>query len=150
VPLSEKKVVVISSKTVPQGITAMMTLDTSASPEENAAAMEEAVKAVHTVQITYAARDSDFDGFEIKAGEYLALLESGLIGSSSDLNELLDKVAERLKEFSPEFINIFYGENVTEADAENAAGRLMSAMPEAEAVTVNGGQPVYYYVISAE
>jgi hypothetical protein len=150
VPLSEKKVVVISSKTVPQGITAMMTLDTSASPEENAAAMEEAVKAVHTVQITYAARDSDFDGFEIKAGEYLALLESGLIGSSSDLNELLDKVAERLKEFSPEFINIFYGENVTEADAEEAAGRLTSAMPDAEAVTVNGGQPVYYYVISAE
>ncbi len=150
VPLCEKNVVVIPSKTIPQGIAAMMAVDTYAAPEGNTAAMEEAAGKVHTVQITYAARDSDFDGVKIRAGEYLALLESGLIGSSRDLNALLDMAAGALGEFEPEFINIFYGEDVTEGDAAAALERISGFFPNAETVLINGGQPVYYYIISAE
>ena len=148
--LTEKTVVVIPTKTVPQGIAALLVMDASLEQEELTQTMTDAIKAVHTALITYAARDSEFDGQTIHAGEYLALLENTLIGSETDFALLLNAVTEALSAFSPEFINVFYGEDVDEAAAESTLKKIESAFPEAEASLVSGGQPVYYYIISAE
>ena len=151
VPLCEdKKVVVLPTKTVPQGIAAMLAADPDAQEEDNTAAMTEAFGKVHTSEITYAARDSDFDGFAIKQGDYLALTEHQLFGTDRDLDALLDRLAKSETVQSAEFISIFYGEDVTEAQAQAAEKIFSAACPNAEVSLLPGGQPVYYYMISAE
>jgi DAK2 domain fusion protein YloV len=150
IPLTEKTVVVIPSKTMPQGISALIALDASATAEENAAAMTEAITRVHTVQITYAARDSVFDNQEIHAGDYLALLEDSLIATGKDALALIDNVAAALSGFSPEFITVFSGEDADEQMTSEVLKRLDAAVTGAEISVVSGGQPVYYYLISAE
>ena len=146
--LTEKKVVVIPSKTVPQGITAMMGVDPEGSVETITAAMTEALSTVTTSQITYAARNSDFDGFEIHEGDYLALKEGKLFGTDSQLDALLEKLAEEGKNAS--FIALYYGEDVSEADAQAAGAKFQAICPDAEISVLSGGQPVYYYIISFE
>ena len=149
-PLTEKKVVVISSKTVPQGISAMLVFDPDAGEDSNAAAMREAMKNVTTMQLTYAARDSDFDGHDIHAGEYLALNGGALFGNDTDMDALLRRMAESLNNEGKEFITIFYGADTNEEQAHNAAAIFSAACPDAEITVMNGGQPVYYFLISAE
>lgn len=146
--LTEKHVVVIPSKTVPQGVTAMMNVDPEADVESITAAMTEALANVTTAQITYAARNSDFDGFEIKEGDYLALKEGKLFGTDADLDVLLKQLAEEGKD--SEFISVYYGEDVTEEAAQAAAAKFEEACPDAEVTLLRGGQPVYYYIISLE
>ena len=151
IPLAEgKKVVVLPTKTVPQGISALMVLDLDGSEEDNVAAMTEAISRVATSEITYAARDSDFDGFAIKQGDYLALAEHQLFGTDQDLSALLDRLARAEAQQSAEFITIFYGEDVDEESAQTALGIFQAACPNAEITLLSGGQPVYYYLISAE
>ena len=150
IPLTEKRVVVIPTKTVPQGITALLSLDETASEEEITEGMSEAIAGVHTALVTYAARDSDFDGHEIHAGEYLALLDGALVGSYTNIDTLLDELSWSVDELSPAVISVYYGEAVTEADANSAAKKLGDHFPDAELSVVNGGQPVYYYMISIE
>ena len=151
VPLAEgKQVVVLPTKTVPQGISALMVMDLEASQEDNVAAMTEAIGNVHTSEITYAARDSDFDGFAIKQGDYLALTEHQLFGTDQNLDTLLRRLAEADAQQSAEFINIFYGEDVSEDDAQKALELFTECCPNAEITLLSGGQPVYYYMISAE
>ena len=150
VPLASKKVVVIPTKTVPQGVSALMALDPDGDEETNTASMTEAAAGVHTVQITYAARDSVFSGVSIRAGEYLALLENTLLATGPELEEIVAAVKKTLSSFDPEFITVFYGESVKEEDAEAVAAELEGAMPEAELSVISGGQPVYYYMSSAE
>ncbi|MBR2831576.1 MAG: DAK2 domain-containing protein [Oscillospiraceae bacterium] len=150
VPLASKKVVVIPTKTVPQGVSALMALDPDGEEEANTRAMTEAAAGVHTVQITYAARDSLFSGLPIRAGEYLALLENSLLATGPELSEIITAVKNALAPFDPEFLTVFYGENVPEEDAEAVAEELGAVMPDAELSVINGGQPVYYYMISAE
>ena len=149
-PLTEKKVVVIPSKTVPQGISAMLVFDPDAGEDSNAAAMREAMKNVTTMQLTYAARDSDFDGHDIHAGEYLALNGGALFGNDTDMDALLRRMAERLNNEGKEFITIFYGADTNEEQAHSAAAIFSSACPNAEITVMDGGQPVYYFLISAE
>ena len=149
-PLTEKKVVVIPSKTVPQGISAMLVFDPDAGEDSNAAAMREAMKNVTTMQLTYAARDSDFDGHDIHAGEYLALNGGALFGNDTDMDALLRRMAENLNGAGKEFITIFYGADTNEEQAHNAAAIFSAACPDAEITVMNGGQPVYYFLISAE
>ena len=149
-PLTEKKVVVIPSKTVPQGISAMLVFDPDAGEDSNAAAMREAMKNVTTMQLTYAARDSDFDGHDIHAGEYLALNGGALFGNDTDMDALLRRMAESLNGAGKEFITIFYGADTNEEQAHNAAAIFSAACPDAEITVMNGGQPVYYFLISAE
>ena len=149
-PLTEKKVVVIPSKTVPQGISAMLVFDPDAGEDSNAAAMREAMKNVTTMQLTYAARDSDFDGHDIHAGEYLALNGGALFGNDTDMDALLRRMAESLNNEGKEFITIFYGADTNEEQAHNAAAIFSAACPDAEITVMNGGQPVYYFLISAE
>ena len=151
IPLCEdKKVVVIPSKAVPQGIAAMLAADPDASQEDNTAAMTEALGRVATAEITYAARDSDFDGFDIKQGDYLALQEHQLFGTDQDLDALLVRLAQSPPQQEAEFISIFYGADVTEEQARKAAELFAQACPNAEVTLLRGGQPVYYYMISAE
>ena len=146
--LTEKNVVVIPSKTVPQGITAMMNVDPEAEVASITEAMTEALSTVTTSQITYAARDSDFDGFEIHQGDYLALKEGKLFGTDTQLDALLEKLAEEGKDSS--FISLYYGEDVTEDAAQAAGARFQAVCPDAEISVLSGGQPVYYYIISFE
>jgi len=150
VPLSDKKVIVIPTKTIPQGVAAMLAMDTYAPEDECVAALKEAAERVHTALITYAARDSEFDGYDIKSGEYLGILDGKLIGSSKDLSDLLDRLSEMFKEIAPEFISVYYGEDVDEGSASGTSEKLSEAFPNTEVSLVFGGQPVYYYMISAE
>ncbi len=150
VRLSDKTVVVLPSKTMPQGVSAMIAMDPSATAEENAAAMTEAIGRVHTAQLTYAARDSEFDGHHIKAGDYLALLEDSLVATGHDTITLINAVAAALSQFSPEFVTIFTGVDVSAETADEVLRRLTQALPSAEVSVIDGGQPVYYLMISAE
>ena len=149
--LTEKQVVVIPTKTVPQGITAMMNVDFDA-PDAQAItdAMTESLASVTTAQITYAARDSDFDGFAIKEGDYLALEEGRLFGTASSLDALLRKLAEDAAGRESSFISLYFGEDVAEDDAQRAGALFEELCPGAEVAVLPGGQPVYYYIISME
>ena len=149
--LTEKQVVVIPTKTVPQGITAMMNVDFDA-PDAQAItdAMTESLASVTTAQITYAARDSDFDGFAIKEGDYLALEEGRLFGTDSSLDALLRKLAEDAAGRESSFISLYFGEDVAEDDAQRAGALFEELCPGAEVAVLPGGQPVYYYIISME
>ena len=149
--LTDKRVIVIPTKTVPQGITAMMNVDFEAeNADDIAAAMSDSLSTVTTAQITYAARDSDFDGFEIKEGDYLALEEGKLFGTDSSLYTLLEKLAADAVEREASFISLYYGEDVSEEDAQKAAAAFQDVCPDAEIAVLPGGQPVYYYIISME
>ncbi len=146
----DKQVVVIPTKTVPQGITAMLNFDPDDEVEAISETLGEAIKSVHTAQVTYAARNSDFDGHIIHAGEYLALLDGKLIGSYTDMKKLVTELGEAAVDFDPELVTVYYGEDVDEADAKQTAAALEESLPDAEITVINGGQPVYYYMISIE
>jgi hypothetical protein len=150
IPLSEKKVIVMPTKTVPQGVSAMLNFNPDESEEALVEVMQEAASNVHTAMVTYAARDSDFDGHDIKAGEHLALLDGALLGSFPDVNTLMGKMVEAFDSFDPEFITVYYGADVDENDAAQAAEVITARFPDADISVVNGGQPVYYYMISVE
>ena len=151
VPLTEKSVVIIPTTTIPQGVSAMLSMDTySQTEEEIIESANDAIKNVHTALITYAARDSDFDGYEIKAGEYLGLLDGALLGSNSNVDMLLGTLAEKLEALSPEFLTVYYGEDVDAEDAQKVGAILSEKHSSAEMSIITGGQPVYYYMISAE
>lgn len=150
VELTEKTVVVLPSKTIPQGITALLNFNPEASVAENTEAMTEAMKGVATLQITYAARDSDFDGHDIHAGDYLALYGSALFGTDRDVKVLLRSMAEKVREEGRDCITIYYGEDLTEEQAAEAENIFREVCPDADIALVSGGQPVYYYLISAE
>ena len=149
-PLSEKKVVVVPTKTVPQGITAMLNFDASMELDDNIAAMNDCLSSVSTMQITYAARDSDFDGYQIHEGDYLGLADGALLGTSREITELLAAMADRVAQAGKEFVNIFYGSDISAEEAENAAALFRERVPDAEINVLSGGQPIYYYLISAE
>jgi uncharacterized protein len=148
--VEDKKVIVLPAKTVPQGISAMIAMNPDGDEAENTAAMEEAMSLVTTMEVTYAARDSEFDGQAIHAGDYLLLVDNQLFGTEKDLHAALDKLAQASKERAGEFISIFYGEGVDEAQAEQALALFQSACPDAEITMLEGGQPVYHYLISVE
>ena len=149
--LTEKKIVVIPTKTIPQGITALMNVNFDAeSAEEIAEAMTSCLGSVRTAQITYAARDSDYDGFDIRAGDYLALDEGKLFGTDSSIESLIARIADAGAKLNASFVSLYYGEDVKEADAQKAAKAFAEACPDAEIAVLSGGQPVYYYIISIE
>ncbi len=150
VPLTTKKVIVIPTKTVPQGISAMMRLSPDSSPEALAEEFNEAIAGVHTAQVTYAARDSEFDGHTIHAGEYLTLMDSALVGSFTDTDELIGRLEKTIEPLNPEFITVYVGQDVADADARSFCDGLGSHFREAETSLIRGGQPVYYYIISVE
>ena len=149
--LTEKTVVVIPTASIPQGVSAMMAVDPDMSDADAIAkAMTDAAQCVSTAQITYAARNSDFDGFDIHEGDYLALLDGKLLGTDRDVSALLDGLSDEAASREAEFITIFYGEDVNEEDAHKACDAFTRKCPDAEVNLICGGQPVYYYIISIE
>ncbi len=148
--LTPKNVVVIPSKTVPQGITAMLNFNPEGDREENTQAMTESLATVDTMQITYAARNSDFDGYDIHEGDYLAMYGSALFGTSRDIKTLLRSLAEKVRDEGKEYITIYYGADIKEKHAQKAADLFSEICPDADVNLLAGGQPVYYYLISAE
>lgn len=148
--LSEKQVTVISSKTTPQGIAAMLAFDPDLDPQDNAAEMERALENVKTGQITYAARDSSFDGRNIREGEFLALLDGKLVANGRKFDDVARKLARTMIDRKSQFITVFRGEG---ADAEKSAAlqeSFSSLTKTAEYNIVDGDQPVYSYIISVE
>ena len=148
--LTPKHVVVIPSKTVPQGITAMLNFNPDGEEEENVNAMTESLATVDTMQITYAARNSDFDGYDIHEGDYLAMYGGSLFGTSRDIKVLLKALAQKVVDEGKEYITIYYGADIQEKHAQKAADLFADICPNADVNLLRGGQPVYYYLISAE
>ena len=145
-----REVVVIPTRTVPQGISTLLVMDPEGPVQDNVDAMTEAMSHVHTSEVTYAARNSDFDGFAIKEGDYMALSDGQLFGTAQSMEELLENLAQAETQQNAEFINIFYGEDVDEESAGKALELFQRLCPNAEITLLSGGQPVYYYMISAE
>lgn len=149
--IADRNVIVIPSKTVPQGISAMLAYDGDASLEENTDAMNDALSAVTTGQVTFAARDSDFDGHKIKAGELLAMKEGKMLYTGKEMDLICSRLAKALVTKETSMVTIYYGEDVTEEQAEAIRSVIESKLSSSiEVVSIYGGQPVYYYIISAE
>ena len=151
VGLSEKEVIVVPTATVPQGISAMMAVDPEeADPQSILSAMTAAAENVTTAQITYAARNSDFDGFAINEGDYLALCDGKLLGTDRSLDVLLEKLAQVAADKNAEFITVYTGEGVDDEQAQQASDIFQARCPDAEITALPGGQPVYYYIVAIE
>ena len=157
VPLADRKVHVLQTRTIPQGISAMLSFDPDASEEENLLNMMKAADNVSTGSVTFAARNSEFGGQSIKEGEILALENGKVVFSDTDIHHAVVKLTKSIintrkitgKEVN--FITLIYGENMTEADAEAARDAIQAKVGDTVDITiVNGGQPVYYYFISVE
>ncbi|MEG2570174.1 MAG: DAK2 domain-containing protein [Clostridia bacterium] len=150
VDLSDKQVVVIPTSSMPQGISAMLAFDADKTADENTARLTAAANKVKTGSVTYAARDSDYDGNEIHEGEYLALNEGKLSSNGEQLDSVVEKLFSDMAIAEREFITIFYGEGASEESAAAVEAVCRKAAPKAEIMVLEGGQPVYYYIISAE
>ena len=149
-PLSDKEIVVIESKTIPQGICAMLTFNAEAGTEENREAMTEAMGHVRTGQVTYAARTSDFDGKKITEGEYIALSDGKLVCNDGDFAVIARTLADHVCDKDTGFITVFSGEGSDGVKDTELLEELKNAAPDAEINLISGGQPVYSYIISAE
>ena len=151
VPLADRKVMVLHPRTIPQGLSAMLCFDESASAEANHIEMMRAAENVGSGQITFAARDSDYEGYNIKEGELLCLANGKLSFVEKDLEKAAVKLTKSLVKKESSFITILYGEGVTEAQAEAMVDALHLKVPDNIDISlVEGGQPVYYYIISVE
>ena len=148
--MSDREIIVIKTKTIPQGISAMVAFDESVSAQENAEAMNDTISLVHTAQVTYAARDSMFDGKEIKEGQLLGLVEGKVSFVEDSMERLVKEIFEQLLEFGGDYINIYYGEGVSEDQAQQVYNIVKDMAGDAEVVMLEGGQPVYHYIFSVE
>ncbi len=150
VPLSEKRVIVIPTKNIPQGISALLAFDPDSEAQANIQAMEGAIAGVRAGQITYAARNSEFDGKKIKEGEYLALCEGKLCANSKKPLDAVKKLAREMVQDDSAFATIIFGEGVSEEDAAKVEEIFHKENRDLEITVIDGGQPVYYYIISVE
>lgn len=150
VPLSEKEVIVIESKTIPQGVSAMLAFDPCSESEENKAAMTDAMSVVTSGQVTFAARDSDFDGKEIHEGDFMCLCEGKLIHNSNEFESVIVELAKTMCNDSSAFITVFSGEGSDETTDETVHKAFSACAPGAEINIVPGNQPVYSYIVSVE
>ncbi len=151
VPLATRKVIVLPTKTVPMGISAMLSFDPDSDDDANAEAMMAAAENVSTGQITYAARNSDFDGHDIKEGDILALANGKLDFTDTDFIEATVKLTEKMSSDETSFITLIYGEDVTDEQAEEVITKLQAKLDsEIEISAVKGGQPIYHFIISIE
>ncbi len=151
IPISTRKVIVLHTRTIPQGITAMLNFDTEADTETNAISMQKAAEKISTGQITFAARDSDYEGHSIKKGELLALSNGKIAFTETDIERCLTKLVKQMLKRGSEFLTVIYGEDITEEQATSLEQQLNEKYGnKAEITFVNGGQPIYYFIISVE
>lgn len=149
-PLTEKKVIVVPTRTVAQGISALLVFDSEKDPESNASFMEETAQSVHTGEITYAARNSVFDDKQIKEGDFLTLLDSKLVDVQTHRLDAVQSLANSMKECEASYITVIYGADADEEEAEIVSRIFSETLDNAEVSTLCGGQPVYSYIVSAE
>ncbi len=151
IPISTRKVIVLHTRTIPQGISAMLTFDESADSEANAIEMQKAAERIATGQVTFAARDSDFDGHKITKGEIMAMIGGKISFTDTDLERATVKLVKQMVKRDSQFVTVIYGEDVTESQAADLELQLNEKFGSKVEITfVNGGQPVYYYIISVE
>ena len=146
----KKNVIVIPSKTIPQGFSALIGFEGSLSADENRDNMTEAMTTVKSGQVTYAVRDTSVDGKEIKTGDYMGIDDNGIQSVGVDINEVIKELVSFMSDDSSELLSIYYGSDVNEQDAENIKAMLEKEYPDYEIDVYNGGQPIYYYIISVE
>lgn len=151
IPLSTRKVIVVHTRTIPQGVSAMLAFNPDADCESNAIEMQKSTEHISTGQVTFAARDSDYDGHQIKKGELLALLNGKVAFTENDLDKSVMKLLKHMLKRDSQFVTVIYGEDVS---AEQAAGLEEQIQQKygskAEITFINGGQPIYYYILSVE
>ena len=151
IKLADRNVCVLQTRTIPQGISAMLAFDPEASLADNRINMTKAFERVSTGQITFAARDSDYEGHQIKKGEILALDNSRLSFTDKDVEKATVKLTRRLVKGDTSYVTLIYGADVTDEQAEHVQALLSAKLSDKiEVMLVNGGQPVYYYIISVE
>ncbi len=151
VKLTDRKVCVLQTRTIPQGISAMLAFDESEGFAENRLNMTKAFERISTGLVTFAARDSEFEGHQIKSGEILALDNGKLSFTEKDVNKAVLKLCKKFAKGDISYITLIYGADVTEENAEQTKQYIQSKLNDKiEVILVNGGQPVYYYIISAE
>ena len=151
ISISTRKVIVLHTRTIPQGITALLNFDPDCDDDTNAIQMEKAAEKIATGQITFAARDSQFDGHDIKKGELMALLGGKITYVDTDLEKTVMKLLKSMIKRDSQFVTVIYGEDVTEEQAANIESLIQEKYGDKTEITViNGGQPVYYYIISVE
>ena len=148
--VEDKKIVVIPTKTVPQGITAIINFVPDLSVEENTETMMEEIKAVSTGQVTYAVRDTIIDDKEIKQGDYMGIGDSGILSNGTDMLKVTFKMIEDMVSDDKELISIYYGKEITEETAETLKTKVEEQYPKCDVELQYGGQPIYYYIISTE
>ena len=148
--VEDKQIIVVPSKTIPQGIAAMISFSPEAGPEENLENMVEEMGRVHTGQITYAVRNTNIDGMEIREGDIMGIGDSGMLAVEQDVETAVLKTLERMVDEDSELISVYFGADVEEADAESLLEQIEEAYPDCEVELNNGGQPVYYYLLSVE
>ena len=151
IPISTRKVIVIHTRTIPQGISAMLSFDPDTDVEANAIEMQKATERIATGQVTFAARDSDFDGHQIKKGELLAMLGGKISFTETDLEKSVMKLLKQMVKRDSQFITVIYGEDVTDEQAAELEEQIQAKFgSKAEITVINGGQPIYYYILSVE
>ena len=147
--VEDKQVIVLKTVSIPQGISAMLAFDPEADTDTNTSNMKDSMKTVKTEKMTFAARDSVFENSEIKEGQILGLVENSVTFIENSKEDCMRKLAREIKDYS--YITLFYGEESDEAEAQKMADLVKSEIGEdKDILVVNGGQPVYYYIISAE
>jgi len=146
----DKNVIVIPSKTIPQGISAMIGFEGSMSPEDNEASMTDAMTAVKSGQVTYAVRDTSVDGKEIKIGDFMGIDDTGIKSVGTDIVEVIKELVKEMSDEDSELLSVYYGEDVSEEDAEALVATLEEEYPDFEVELHPGNQPVYYYILSVE
>ena len=146
----EKKVIVIPTKTIPQGISALISFDETATAEANQAGMEDAITAVKSGQVTYAVRDTSIDGKEIKTGDYMGIDDAGIQAVGQDITEVVKDLIGAMADEDSELLSIYYGSDVEEEKADALVEAVQAAYPDFEVEVHAGGQPIYYYILSLE
>jgi len=147
---SDKKIVVIPTKTVPQGITAAINFIPDMSVEDNEASMKEAIGAVKTGEVTYAVRDTVIDDVTIKQGDYMGIGDSGILGVGNDIEDVAYMIIEKIADDTTELISLYYGADTKEEEANALRERIASKYSNCDIEVQYGGQPIYYYIVSAE
>ena len=148
--VKDKKVFVIPTKTIPQGITAIISYNAERTPEENEETLKEEIKKVKTGQITYAVRDTHIDDKDIHEGDLMGIGDKGILTVGRDLSEVTRETIDQMTDEDTELISIYYGEDVSPEDAERFGGSIMEEYPDCDVEIYAGGQPIYYYVVSVE
>ena len=146
----DKNIIVIPTKTIPQGVSAMIAFMADVTPEENEENMLEAISAVKTGQVTYAVRDTSIDGKEIHIGDMMGIGDSGILSVNKELETTLFEMMDQLIDVDSEMISIYYGSDVEEEKAEAIAEKMEELYPDCDVELQYGGQPIYYYIVSVE